>query len=222
MNNAGVIALPPDTTKEGIETQLGTNHVGPALLTKLLMPILLSTAKEPGADVRIINLASEAHNFARSTDVLLDKSKLNARSTWVRYGYSKLANILFTQELAARYPSIISVAIHPGVINSDLWIQNEHTSVVMKYIMAAGLFLIGQSVKMGARNQLWAATCKKEDIVSGGYYKPIGILSKGNSLVRNPKLAKELWEWTEKELESKGARDYAPLQRASTHANVTV
>ena len=204
MNNAGVMALPPGTTKEGFETQLGTNHVGPALLTKLLMPILLATAKEPGADVRIINLASEAHNFARSADVVLDKSKLDAQSTWARYGYSKLANILFTQELATRYPSITSVAIHPGVIKSDLWIQNEHTSGIMKYVMAASLILTGQSVEMGSRNQLWAATSKREDVVSGGYYKPIGILSKGNSLAQNSKLAKELWEWTENELKSKG------------------
>jgi NAD(P)-dependent dehydrogenase (short-subunit alcohol dehydrogenase family) len=205
MNNAGVMALPLGTTKEGFETQLGTNHVGPALLTRLLMPTLLSTAKEPGADVRIINLASEAHVFARSADILLDESKLNAQTTWVRYGYSKLANILYTQELAVRYPGIKSVAIHPGVIKTDLWIQNKHTNVVMDYIMAAGLFLIGQSVEMGARNQLWAATCKKEEIVSGRYYKPIGILSKGNLLVGNSELAKGLWEWTEKELEE---RDY--------------
>jgi len=204
MNNAGVMALPAGKTKDGYEIQLGTNHVGHALLTKLLLPTLLETAKEPRADVRIINLTSEAHNFARSADVLCDQSKLEAQTTWARYGYSKLGNILFTRELARLYPSISSFALHPGTIKSDLWAPNAQSTSLTKYIMMAVLVLTGQSVQDGARNQLWAATAKKEDIVSGTYYKPIGSASKGNALAQDPKLAAKLWEWTEKELEGKG------------------
>ena len=207
MNNAGVMALPPGTTKEGYEIQLGTNYVGHALLTKLLMPILLGTAKGPGADVRIVTLSSEANVFASNPDVLFDKSKLDAQPTFTRYGYSKLANILFAQELAKRYPTITSVAVHPGIIHSDLWGPLQHTaSFTVRWLMAASAFLVGTSMEVGVRNQLWAATCKKGEVVSGGFYKPVGYLSRGAPLAQDTKLARELWEWTEKELEKNGFR----------------
>lgn len=207
MNNAGVMAVPPGTTKEGYEIQVGTNYVGHALLTKLLMPILLTTAKEPGADVRIVNLSSEANVFASNADVLLDKAKLDAQPTVTRYGYSKLANILFTQELAKHYPTITSVAVHPGIIRSDIWAPLQHTTTfTVRWLMAAVTFLFGTSIEVGVRNQLWAATCKKGDVVSGGFYKPVGYLSMGPPLAQDTRLARELWEWTEKELEKNGFR----------------
>ncbi|KAK4694443.1 hypothetical protein P7C71_g3150, partial [Lecanoromycetidae sp. Uapishka_2] len=204
LNNAGVMALPAGKTENGYEIQLGTNHVGHALLTRLLLPTLLETAKQPGSDVRIVNLTSEAHQFARSADVLCNQKKLEEQGTWTRYGYSKLANILFTRELSRRYPSITSVAVHPGLIKSDLWVPNSQLNSPMKYVMTAALALTGQSVEEGARNQLFAVTGRKEDLVSGTYYRPIGSASTGNALAKDSKLAAKLWEWTEKELEGKG------------------
>ncbi len=205
MNNAGVMALPPGTTKEGYEIQLGTNYVGHALLTKLLMPTLLATAKEPGADVRIVNLSSEVNVFASNPDVLFDKSKLDAQPTVTRYGYSKLANILFTQELAKHYPTITSVAVHPGIIHSDIWGPLQHTTTFLaRWLMAGVAFLFGTSIEVGVRNQLWAATCKKGEVVSGGFYKPVGYLSMGGPLAQDRTLARKLWEWTDKELEKNG------------------
>jgi len=108
MNNAGIMACPAALTKEGYETQFGTNHVGHALLTKLLLPTLQRTAKEPGSDVRIINLSSSAHNWAPKGGLVFDamKTDMQSYSTWARYGQSKVANILFNKELAKRYPSI--------------------------------------------------------------------------------------------------------------------
>lgn len=204
LNNAGVMALPSGRTQEGYEIQLGTNHVGHALLTRLLMPTLLETAKQPDSDVRIINLTSEAHNFARSADILCDQAKLETQGTWARYGYSKLANILFSRELSKRYPSITSVAVHPGIIKSDLWAPNAQSNSIMRYIMQGTLVLTGQSVQEGARNQLWGVASKKEEVVSGTYYKPIGSASNGNALAQDSELAAKLWQWTENELESKG------------------
>ena len=207
MNNAGVMALPPGTTKDGYEIQLGTNYIGHALLTKLLMPTLLATAKEHGADVRIINLSSEASVFASKPDVLFDKSKLDAQPTLTRYGYTKLANILFTRELAMRYPTITSVAVHPGIIYSDIWGPLQHTATfTVRWLSAATTFLFGTSIEVGVRNQLWAATCKRGEVVSGGFYKPVGHLSMGSPLAQDARLATKLWEWTEKELEKHGFR----------------
>jgi len=94
-NNAGIMATPPGQTREGYELQFGTNHVGHALLTKLLLPKLKETAFKPGSDVRIINLSSSAHHWAPKEGYLLDqvKTDMKATSTWARYGQSKLANI---------------------------------------------------------------------------------------------------------------------------------
>ena len=203
MNNAGIMAVPPGTTEEGYEIQFGTNHMGHALLTKLLLPTLLATTKQPDADVRIINLTSEAHNFARSRNVLLSKAQLDASSTWVRYGYSKLANILFAHELARHHSSITSVAVHPGIISTDLYLPTQQSNIIMRYgLMVAGRFR--GTVATGALNQLWAATAKKEELKNGAYYKPVASLSKGSPLAQDDKLGKELWEWTEKELEAQG------------------
>ena len=204
MNNAGIMAVPPGATKEGYEIQFGTNHMGHALLTRLLMPVLQTTTKLPGADVRIVNLTSEAHNLARSgAATTLDQEKLKGLNTWAKYGYSKLANVLFTCELGVRHPEITSMAVHPGVINSDLWVSTKRDNFVVRIgTMIAGS-LMG-TVQQGAINQLWAATTKKENVESGAYYKPVGNKAEGGGYAQDRQLATQLWEWTEKELVNKG------------------
>ncbi|KAL9627486.1 MAG: hypothetical protein Q9204_006531, partial [Flavoplaca sp. TL-2023a] len=205
MNNAGIMATPLAETEEGYESQFGTNHMGHALFTKLLMPTLLKTAEEEGSDVRIVNLTSEGHNLApRPQGILFDEAELKKQGPWTRYGQSKLANILFTKELASRYPSITSVAIHPGVILTDLYASNQRSNVLLKY----GVMLLGPlfmaDIPTGALNQLWAATGKKTEVVTGNYYTPVGASSKGSKWAQNKNLAQELWAWTEKEFASKG------------------
>ncbi|KAI4218555.1 MAG: hypothetical protein L6R36_008893 [Xanthoria steineri] len=205
MNNAGIMATPLAETEDGYESQFGTNHMGHALFTKLLMPILLKTAEEEGSDVRIVNLTSEGHNLApRPQGILLDEAKLKAQGPWARYGQSKLANILFTKELASRYPSITSVAIHPGIISTGLYGPNQQSNMLLRY----GVMLIGPlimaDVRTGALNQLWGAAGKKTEVMSGNYYTPVGACSKGSKWAQKKDLAEELWAWTEQELASKG------------------
>ena len=204
INNAGAMALPPGTTSEGYEIQVGTNHVGHALLTRLLLPTMLSTAKEIDSDVRIIHVASEGHQLApRSGGLRLDKTQLDQESTWARYGHSKLANIMYARELAERYPSITSVAVHPGIVKTDLFGPNQQSSAIMKYgLMVFGSFM--KTVETGANNQLWAATTMKKNLANGAYYTRVGCRSNGSGHAQDEKLSKELWDWTEKELDSKG------------------
>jgi len=204
VNNAGVMALPPGTTKDGYEIQFGTNHVGHALLTKLLMPTLTATAKQPGSDVRIINLSSEGHNFAPSGGVTWDKANMDALGPWGRYGNSKLANILFARELSAKYPTITSVSVHPGLIATDLYGPNKASNAFSRYGLALLQPLIFSSIEQGTRNQLWAATAPMDQLKTGAYYKPVGNLSSGSGYAQDGKMAENLWEWTEKELASKG------------------
>lgn len=208
MNNAGIMGVPSGTTQDGYEIQFGTNHVGHALLTKLLLPKLLATSNNPGSEPRIVNLSSEGHNLAPTGGIIFDKSKLDKQGAWMGpwklYGQSKLANILYTRELARRYPVITSVSLHPGAIMTDLYKPGKENNLILRFGAAVVAPLFFLSISQGSLNQLWLATAKKEEIVNGAYYKPIGNLSKGSAYAQDDELARRLWDWTEKELDEKG------------------
>ncbi|ORY60984.1 retinol dehydrogenase [Pseudomassariella vexata] len=206
MNNAGIMATPASVTKEGYEIQFGTNHVGHALLTKLLLPVLEKTAAQPGSDVRIINLSSLAHEWTPKGGIALDKVKSDMKETgtWERYGQSKLANVHFTTGLTKHYPKIKSVAIHPGSVNTGLKRgPMDSYPVVSKLINWAGGWVLS-AVGTGTLNQLWAATARKEVVENGAFYYPVAKKHQGNAYVRDEKLTDKLWEWTEKELKEHG------------------
>ncbi|KAF2639335.1 NAD(P)-binding protein [Massarina eburnea CBS 473.64] len=209
INNAGIMMTPYSLTQEGYEIQFGTNHIGHALLTKLLLPVLLSTAEQPGADVRVVNLSSLGHRFAPSGGIIWDQAALEKQYTNRRYGQSKLANILFTNEFAARYPSITSVSIHPGVIITDLYTSVSANPLVKFAVWIYGSlfrFLPGHflDTKGGALNQTWAAVAPKEEVENGALYFPVGKKNGGSAYARDQGLAKKLWEWTEEELGKHG------------------
>lgn len=191
------MAVPYSKTKENYEIQFGTNHMGHALLTKLLLPSLLSTADKPESDVRVINLTSEAHSFAPG--IIYDQNHLESYHTFRRYGQSKLANILHARELQTRYPSITATAVHPGMILTDLYTPQIQSNVFARFgLLLASLFF--NDVANGAKNQLWAATGPKKDVWQSYYWKPVGIASRGSiSYAENADLARELWDWTEEQ-----------------------
>ena len=157
INNAGVMALPASTTKDGYEIQFGTNHIGHFFFTKLIMPTLQRTA-EGNSDVRIVNLSSEGHRLPPKGGLALKDahSDMASYSTWVRYGQSKLANILFTRELARRYPAIKSFAVHPGGIETGLsqGFEKEHPYFAAFARPIAAVFLT--TVQQGALTQIYS------------------------------------------------------------------
>ena len=123
------MACPPGLTAEGYEVQFGVNHMGHALLTHLLLPLLRETAKDnPEADVRVVTLSSTSemenenpwgvHFEALKTD------ECGGLQTWDRYGQAKLANVLFGRALAAREAEVgsgvRSMVVHPGIVKSNL------------------------------------------------------------------------------------------------------
>ena len=200
--NAGIMAAPAGLTTDGYEIQFGTNHLGHALLIKLLLPTLVQTAAPPhSADVRIITLTSLGFRGHPKGGIVfrdLRTPQDGLFGPWIRYGQSKIANILFAAELARRYPTILSVSIHPGVVHTDL-VGN----LGLANRMLVHVTNIGQIVKPaeGAHNQLWAATSPRSTIVSGAFYEPVGLLStKLDATSRSEKLAAELWDWTEQAL----------------------
>jgi NAD(P)-dependent dehydrogenase (short-subunit alcohol dehydrogenase family) len=120
------MAIPTGLTKDGYEIQFGTNHLGHALLIKLLLPTLQRTADETkgGADPRIVLLASKGMTLHPTGGIVFDELRTTqenlAFAHWRLYGQSKLANILYAAELARRLPQITSVSVHPGVMMTGL------------------------------------------------------------------------------------------------------
>lgn len=211
INNAGVMMLPWGLTEDKYETQFGTNHMGHALFTKLLMPTLLKTAEQPNSDVRVVDLSSEGHKLYTGPGIIYDQPELEEWHTTSRYGHSKLANIYHARELARRYPSITATSIHPGVIFTDLYNTYSSSNIAVKAITiggkvatAAGLLY---DVSGGTKNQLWAATAPKEEVKAKGYYlMPVGkgVSDSWSKLGGDAKKAEELWDWTEAELKKHG------------------
>ncbi|OAP56779.1 hypothetical protein AYL99_08891 [Fonsecaea erecta] len=202
--NAGIMAVPASKTAAGQEIQMGTNHVGHFLLTKLLLPTMEKTAKEHNADVRVVSVSSEAWNMGPNLDTILSTEKLLATGPWTRYGASKSANIMFAAELARRHPTLTSVSVHPGIIKTDLYLPSSQTNSILKYGSMIFGPLMFSTVQAGAFNQLWAAAgAKKEELANGSYYTPVGK-NRPNKWSKDAEAGRKLWEWTEKELKVAG------------------
>ncbi|KAF2070976.1 hypothetical protein CYY_007709 [Polysphondylium violaceum] len=134
INNAGLYGPPYSKTKDGLEMQFGVNHIGPFLLTNLLLP-KLSQSSEP----RVVVVGSRAHNMAGGLD--FDNLSVDEKgySPIKYYNKSKLCNLLFTYELNRRLQekkSNITVnVIHPGVVQTNLF-KNLNPAVL--FVMKLG------------------------------------------------------------------------------------
>jgi NAD(P)-dependent dehydrogenase (short-subunit alcohol dehydrogenase family) len=198
VNNAGVMALPYSRTIDGFETQLGTNHLGPFLLTGLLFPQLVASGNG-----RVVTVASQAHRFARRAP-LEDPRTLHGRySRWGAYGGSKLANLLFTFELDRRARAldlpVKALAAHPGYSATELV---GKTGGFGGRIMTAATGLLGQPAKLGALPTLMAATA---DLPGSTYVGPDGFgqmrgyprIVKPRRLALDRDAQRRLWELSE-------------------------
>ena len=210
INNAGVMACPKSTTADGVETQFGVNHLGHFYLTTLLLPILTKTgtSKNPS---RVVNLSSMAQFvFAPKEGILLDD--LNGDKNyhdWQRYGQSKLANVLFSNELneQCQGKNVISIAIHPGVIMGTNLMRYKSFGYMMRMIGSAfktkgGLSMTfkerQKSIPEGTSTTLVAAL--DPDVKPGGYY--VDCQETGGAKLHpqasNKELGKELWKVSER------------------------
>ncbi|KAF7547707.1 hypothetical protein G7Z17_g7535 [Cylindrodendrum hubeiense] len=202
MLNAGIMAVPPGLTKDGYEIQFGTNHMGHALLTKLLLPILEKTAEnDTQADVRIVALSSYGHTYALRGGCHFDTTKTTADSlgAYGRYYQSKLANVLWVRQLAKLYPQFTVAAIHPGVVRTQLMEGATASPTIVRVLARVGNMLL-TPVEKGAKNQVWASVAK--DVKSGEYYEPVGVGGLASDDGKDDGLAKKLWDWTEEELKA--------------------
>lgn len=215
ITNAGVMGA-TGTTKEGYELQFGVNHMGHALLIQLLLPLMQQTAQNVGAgETRCVILASAAEKFAPQKDPYpFEKLRTvcDDVGAFTRYGISKLANLHYAAELARRYPEaetgIRFVSLHPGGVQTNLGDLMRGWPRIEKVVRKIATLVFGLvPVEQGVWGQLWAATWPVGNTdglgepKSGVFYHPVAVEGKGSKLAYDGGKAKELWEWTEKELQ---------------------
>ncbi|XP_040933779.1 short-chain dehydrogenase TIC 32, chloroplastic isoform X3 [Gossypium hirsutum] len=126
INNAGIMATPFMLSKDNIELQFATNHIGHFLLTNLLLDTMKKAARTSKREGRIINVSSEAHRYTYKEGIHFDKiNDQSGYSNFAAYGQSKLANVLHANELAKRLKEdgvdITANSLHPGAIVTNLF-----------------------------------------------------------------------------------------------------
>ena len=189
INNAGMIPSKREETIEGIEKTLAVNHLGPFLLTNLLIDHL-KTAPE----ARIINVSSEVHRLGASIFHLSNLQLEEGFSPTKAYGLSKLCNIMFTRELASRLAdtSVTANALHPGVVSTHL---ASDASWMMKLFYTIGTPFMKSPAK-GAETPLYLATSDEVEGVSGKYFKNKKEI-KPADVALDDDLCRKLWEISE-------------------------
>ena len=188
VNNAGAYYLTRQECVDGIELTFALNHLGYFLLTNLLLDLIKASAP-----ARIVNVSSAAHQSAR-----MDFANLNGRgfyNSWAAYGQSKLANLLFTYELARRLEGtgVTANALHPGFVASSFaqnngWLVAWGTKFAQK--------LAGRTPQEGARTVIYLATSPEVEGVSGKYFIDEKAVASSPASY-DETIAKRLWEVSE-------------------------
>jgi NAD(P)-dependent dehydrogenase (short-subunit alcohol dehydrogenase family) len=159
INNAGV-AGKRALTASGFELAFGVNHLGHFLLTQLLLPQLRAAGR-----ARVVNVASKAHYDAPGIDWNAVTKKTRTITGLAEYSVSKLANVLFSAELARRVigTGITSYSLHPGVVASDAW---RHMPQPARWLYTRGML----STEQGAQTTIFCASAPELASESGLYY----------------------------------------------------
>ena len=192
INNAGIMAVPYAITKDGFESQIGTNHLGHFALTNLLLPKITD---------RVVTVSSIMHMTGW---ISLDDLNWKARpySAWLAYGQSKLANLLFTSELQRRLTaagsSVKAHAAHPGYSATNL--QGHTGNKIGTPVWMALNRIAGTTPEYGANPTLYAASMDlPPDSFIGPKFAARGPVSEvGRSpLARDTNTARKLWQLSE-------------------------
>ncbi len=180
INNAGIWQNKKSETKDGIEMTFGVNHLGPFLLTNLLLDEIRS-----GVPARIINVSSEAHRYTGMN--FNDPEGKKKFSTFKAYGQSKLANILFTRYLAQmlREDGVTVNCMHPGFVATNLF---DRIAPFLRPVF--GLFM--KTPRQGAETIVFLALSPGVEGSTGGYYVNKKKKKPSGAALDN-KAAEKLW-----------------------------
>ncbi|KZP08213.1 NAD-binding protein [Athelia psychrophila] len=200
-------------TSDGLSENMAINHLSPFLFTNTLLPLMTTTSRLPDSDVRIVNVSSAAHANPKNPhfDTIEALNTSFKDSTMKLYGYTKLANVLFSKQLQQRLNAegvpIIVISLHPGVFLTDGFksaIKGWPMSGVISFLAR----LLFQPVERSGYNSAFAAASPdvraRAAEFKGAYIVPVGKIAKPSADARKPQLALDLWETSEKQIDALG------------------
>jgi NAD(P)-dependent dehydrogenase (short-subunit alcohol dehydrogenase family) len=189
LNNAGAFFNNRIETSYTVEMVFLVNHLAPFLLTNLLLDVI-----QTSAPARIINVSSDAHKYGTLNfdDLGFEHGFFGMKA----YARSKLANILFTYELARRLDgSGVTVnAVHPGHVATDIWKTNfSFFGPALKYMMS----LFALTPQQGAETLIYLSSSSDLATITGKYYSKCKTIP-SSALSYDENIARQLWEISEK------------------------
>ena len=182
-NNAGGLVHRRGRSADGHERTIQHNHLAPFLLTHLLLPRLEASA------ARVIATASYANRWAQLDIDDLDFDHHPWLGGWRAYGTSKLANILFTRELARR-SSVAAYAFHPGYVSTGF----AHETALLKLAQFVGRGHLGRTPDEGAAPLVHLATVETVAAPSGTFFDGLKPGGRVHRAAKDPALQVRLWE----------------------------
>lgn len=191
VNNAGVVTVKRKTTADGFESMMGVNHLGHFLLTQLLLDAIIHAPQG-----RIVNVSSGAHKIGR-----IDWANPHLQRgfrVWNGYAQSKLANILFTRELAKRLAGTSATAnsLHPGAVATNIGVDRDTGFGKAVHAMMRPFFL---TAAQGADTTVFLASSPDVQAVSGEYFYRRAI-APVSTRAKDDALARQLWDWSEEQV----------------------
>ncbi|KAF4435949.1 putative alcohol dehydrogenase Bli-4 [Fusarium austroafricanum] len=206
VNNAGRGIMTYQLSEYGVDQHMAVNHFGHVLLTSYLLELLKKTAEQHGT-VRIVNLASNAHQGAPNNVKFESLDELNQDlGPNPQYGRSKLASILYTRYFdrhvtKAGNPKVLMNATHPGFVSTRQSVEHIHEAYPLAgYAMSVGIEPFKKDQFEGAVSSIWAATMTDK---SGQYICPPAVPESGSELSQNEELGEKLMDLTRKILSEK-------------------
>jgi NAD(P)-dependent dehydrogenase (short-subunit alcohol dehydrogenase family) len=184
VNNAGLTLRKPERSSEGHDVMLAANHLGPFLLTNLLVPLL-----EASAPARVVNVASDAHRWGRLHFDDIEATRGYGFMSFPRYGETKLMNILFTRSLAKRLAGtgVTVNAVHPGAVATNIGAPPKPIAMITKIIL--------KTPEQGAQTSLHLATSPEVEGITGSYYaRSKDHTKKLAKRAKDDALAEQLWD----------------------------
>jgi NAD(P)-dependent dehydrogenase (short-subunit alcohol dehydrogenase family) len=191
VNNAGIVLSERRLSEDGFEATFATNHLGPFLLTGLLLDSIKSKAP-----ARIVNVASTAHKGARRGLNFDDLQFLTNYNAMGVYSASKLENIYFTIELARRLAGsgVTANSLHPGTVATGYGRDGDTKGVLGFGIKLASPFFL--SAEKGARTSIYLASSPEVASVSGQYFVKCEARTPSKA-AQNAEAARRLWDVSE-------------------------
>jgi NAD(P)-dependent dehydrogenase (short-subunit alcohol dehydrogenase family) len=198
INNAGAVNAATRLAEDGIELTWAANHLAPFLLTTLLLDRIKTSAP-----ARIVTTSSGAHQSALIPFEEIEAGRAWGRAGFKRYGETKLANILFTTELARRLEGsgVTANAFHPGFVATGF---NKNNSAFMRFGMTV-VRPFARSPQRGARTLVWLVDSEKAGEISGGYFFDERRVTPSPA-AQDAAAARRLWEVSEEQTRASATR----------------